>query len=51
MTSSAPPLEAVIPAAEYREKPPADSHLGYDDLLARAADVVAYAREHGTPCA
>jgi hypothetical protein len=87
-------LEAVIPAAEYREKLPEDSHPGYDDLLARAAavhrlpftestpeshlaasrlmvdeadelyavwddkparsyggtaDVVAYAREHGTP--
>jgi hypothetical protein len=89
-------LEAVIPAAEYREKLPEDSHPGYDDLLARAAavhrlpftastpeshmaasklmvdeadelyavwdgkparsyggtaDVVAYAREHGTRCA
>jgi len=32
-------LEAVIPAAEYREKLPADSHSGYDDLLARAAAV------------
>jgi hypothetical protein len=87
-------LEAVIPAAEYRERLPADSRPGYDDLLARAAtvhhlpftastpeshmaasklmvdeadelyavwdgqparayggtaDVVAYAREHGTP--
>jgi hypothetical protein len=87
-------LEAVIPAAEYREGLPADSQPGYDDLLAQAssvhrlpfttstseshmaaselmvdiadelyavwdgqparayggtADVVAYAREHGTP--
>jgi hypothetical protein len=87
-------LEAIIPAAEYREKLPADSHLGYDALFAQAAavhqlpfiestpeshmaasklmidqadelyavwdsksarsyggtaDVVAYAREHGTP--
>ena len=87
-------LEAVIPAAEYREKLPEDFHPGYDDLFARAtavhrlpftestpeshmaagklmvnqadelyavwdgeparayggtADVVAYAREHGTP--
>jgi len=87
-------LEAVIPAAQYREGLPADSHPGYDDLLAKAtavhrlpftastpeshmaasklmvdeadelyavwdgqparayggtADVVAYAREHGTP--
>jgi hypothetical protein len=87
-------LEALIPAAEYREKLPADSQTGYDDLLAQAAsvqrlpftestpeshmaasklmvdeadelyavwdgkparayggtaDVVAYAREHGTP--
>jgi hypothetical protein len=87
-------LEAVIPAAEYREKLPEDSHPGYDALFARAtavhrlpftestpeshmaasklmvdqadelyavwdgkparsyggtADVVAYAREHGTP--
>jgi len=86
-------LEAVIPAAEYREKLPEDSQPGYDDLFARAAavhplpfestpeshmaasklmvdgadelyavwdgkparsyggtaDVVAYAREHGTP--
>jgi hypothetical protein len=87
-------LEAVIPATEYREKLPADSHPAYDDLLAQAtvvhrlpftestseshmaasklmvdkadelyalwdekpargyggtADVVAYAREHGTP--
>ncbi len=32
-------LEAVIPAAEYREKLPADSHSGYDDLLARATAV------------
>jgi len=31
-------LEAVIPAA-YREKLPEDSHPGYDDLIARAADV------------
>ena len=30
-------LEAVIPAAEYREKLPEDSHPGYDDLIARAA--------------
>ena len=85
-------LEAVIPAAEYREKLLGESHPGYDDLFARAAavlrcrestpeshmaasklmvdqadelyavwdgkparayggtaDVVAYAREHGTP--
>jgi len=87
-------LEVVIPAAQYREGLPADSHPGYDDLLAQAAaarqlpftestseshmaasklmvdaadelyavwdgkparayggtaDVVAYAREHGTP--
>jgi hypothetical protein len=87
-------IEAVIPAAEYREKLPKDSHPGYGDLFARAAavhrlpftastpeshmaasklmvdkadelyavwdgkparsyggtaDVVAYAREHGTP--
>jgi hypothetical protein len=87
-------LEAVIPAAEYREGLPADSRPGYDDLCAKAAavrllpftestseshmaasklmvdqadelyavwdgkpargyggtaDVVAYAREHGTP--
>jgi hypothetical protein len=87
-------LEAVIPAAQYRERPPEDSHPGYDELLAQAApvhrlpftastpeshmaasklmvdqadelygvwdgkrarsyggtaDVVAYAREHGTP--
>jgi hypothetical protein len=87
-------LEAVIPATEYRDKLPADSRPGYDDLIARAAavhrlpfaestpeshmaaselmvdgadelyavwdgkpargyggtaDVVAYAREHGTP--
>jgi hypothetical protein len=87
-------LEAVIPAAQYREGLPADSHPEYDDLAARAAavhrlpftestpeshmaasklmvdkadelyavwegkparayggtaDVVAYAREHGTP--
>ena len=32
-------LEAVIPAAEYREKLPEDSHRGYDDLFARAAAV------------
>ena len=32
-------LEAVIPAAEYRDKLPEDSHPGYDDLLARAAAV------------
>src|SRR5579859_5049352 len=32
-------LEAVIPAAQYREKLPEDSHPGYDDLLARAAAV------------
>jgi hypothetical protein len=87
-------LEAVIPAAEYREKLPVNFHPEYDDLLAQAAvvrrlpfaesspeshmaasklmvdeadelyavwdgkparayggtaDVVAYAREHGTP--
>jgi hypothetical protein len=87
-------IEAVIPAAEYRDKLPENSHPGYDDLFARAAavhrlpftastpeshmaasrlmvdeadelyavwdgkparsyggtaDVVAYAREHGTP--
>ena len=87
-------LEAVIPADQYREGLPADSHPEYDDLLAKAAavhrlpfnestseshmaaskrmidqadelyavwdgqparayggtaDVVAYAREHGTP--
>jgi len=87
-------LEAVIPAARYREGLPPDSHLRYDDLFAKAAavhrlpftestseshmaasklmvdearelyavwdgkparayggtaDVVAYAREHGTP--
>src|SRR5579863_7556133 len=32
-------LEAVIPAAEYRDKLPEDSHPGYDDLFARAAAV------------
>jgi hypothetical protein len=32
-------IEAVIPAAEYREKLPADSHPGYDALFARAAAV------------
>jgi hypothetical protein len=32
-------LEAVIPAAEYREKLAADSHPGYDDLFARVAAV------------
>jgi hypothetical protein len=32
-------LEAVIPATEYREKLPEDSHPGYDDLLARSAAV------------
>jgi len=32
-------LEAVIPAAEYREKLPEDSQPGYDDLFARAAAV------------
>jgi hypothetical protein len=32
-------IEAVIPAAEYREKLPEDSHPGYDDLFARAAAV------------
>ena len=87
-------LEVVIPAAQYREGLPADSHPGYDDMFAQAAvvhqlpftestseshmaasklmvdeadelyavwdgkparayggtaDVVAYAREHGTP--
>ncbi|MGH3209636.1 MAG: hypothetical protein ACRDNO_17950 [Trebonia sp.] len=87
-------LEVVVPAAEYRQGLPADSHPGYDELLAQAAavrrlpftestpeshmaasklmvgeadelfavwdgkparayggtaDVVAYAREHGTP--
>lgn len=87
-------IEAVIPAAGYRDALPADSHAMYDDLFARAAavhrlpftesgpesymaasklmvdkadelyavwdgkparsyggtaDVVAYAREHGTP--
>jgi hypothetical protein len=87
-------LEAAIPAAEYREKLPADARPGYDHLFSQAAavhqlpfaestpesymaasklmvdkadelyavwdgklargyggtaDVVAYAREHGTP--
>ena len=32
-------LEAVIPAAEYREKLPEDSHPEYDALFARAAAV------------
>jgi hypothetical protein len=32
-------LEVVIPAAEYREGLPADSHARYDDLFARAAAV------------
>jgi hypothetical protein len=32
-------LEAVIPAAEYRAGLPAESHPGYDDLLAQAAAV------------
>jgi hypothetical protein len=32
-------LEAVIPAAEYRAGLPADSHAGYDALLAQAASV------------
>jgi hypothetical protein len=32
-------VEAVIPAAEYREKLPEDSHPGYDDLFGRAAAV------------
>jgi hypothetical protein len=32
-------LEGVIPAPEYREKLPVDSHPEYDDLLARAAAV------------
>src|SRR5215475_11972158 len=32
-------LEAVIPATGYRDGLPADSHPGYDDLLARAAAV------------
>jgi hypothetical protein len=32
-------LEAVIPADEYRENLPEDSHPGYDELFARAAAV------------
>ena len=32
-------LEAVIPAAQYREGLPADSHPEYDDLIAQAAAV------------
>ena len=32
-------LKAVIPAAQYREKLPEDSHPGYDDLFAQAAAV------------
>jgi hypothetical protein len=32
-------LEVVIPAAEYREGLPADSHARYDDLFAQAATV------------
>jgi hypothetical protein len=32
-------LEVVVPAAEYRAGLPADSHPGYDDLLAQAAAV------------
>jgi hypothetical protein len=32
-------IEAVIPAAEYRDGLPADSHPAYDDLLAQAAAV------------
>jgi hypothetical protein len=32
-------LEAVIPAAEYREGLPVDSHPEYDDLIAQAAVV------------
>src|SRR5262245_44226488 len=32
-------LEAVIPAARYRDGLPTDSHLIYDDLLAKAAAV------------
>lgn len=32
-------LEAVIPATEYRERLPADSHPAYDDLLAQATVV------------
>jgi hypothetical protein len=32
-------LEAVIPAAEYRDKLPEDSQPEYDDLIARAAAV------------
>lgn len=32
-------LEAVIPAAEYREGLPADSRTGYDDLSARAVAI------------
>ena len=32
-------LEVVVPAAEYRAGLPADSHPGYDDLLAQAAAI------------
>ena len=32
-------LEVVVPAAEYRAGLPADSHPGYDDLFAQAADI------------
>jgi hypothetical protein len=32
-------LEVIIPAAQYREGLPEDSHAGYDDLLAQAAAV------------
>jgi hypothetical protein len=32
-------LEVVVPAARYRAGLPADSHPGYDALLAQAADV------------
>jgi hypothetical protein len=32
-------LEPVIPAAQYREGLPADSHLEYNDLLAKATAV------------
>jgi hypothetical protein len=42
-------LEAVIPAAEYREGLPADSRPGFDDLLAKAAAVQRLPFTQSTP--
>jgi hypothetical protein len=41
-------LEAVVPAARYRDGLPAEAHNGYDELLSRASRIHRLAHEEST---